>query len=98
MLHFPKYNYNSILKCIVGCCMFTPMGAPMGYGKPKQVCNVVRKWVEDKWNVIVVRWAINQVPTLKPTHEWRHVHTIFKRAFTKNEINFYKWSTKKTYN
>jgi hypothetical protein len=38
-------------------------------GKPRHVCSVVRKWVEDKWNSSVVGWPNNQTPTPRPTHE-----------------------------
>jgi hypothetical protein len=31
---------------------------------PIQVCNAIRKWVGDKWNVSVVGWLNNQAPTL----------------------------------
>ncbi len=35
-------------------------------GKPRQVCNVVKKWTKDKQNVGVVGWANNQVTTIGP--------------------------------
>jgi hypothetical protein len=38
-------------------------------GKPKQVHNAMRKWVDDKQNVGVVGRANNQVPTCGPAHE-----------------------------
>jgi hypothetical protein len=42
----------------------------------------------------------NQVPTPRPTHEWKRAHMMFERTSTKNETNFYlcRWSTKKTCN
>ncbi len=41
---------NNMKKCaIIGC------------GKPSQVCNVVKKWTEDKQNIGVVGWANNQM-------------------------------------
>jgi hypothetical protein len=33
--------------------------AIVGYDKPRWVHNVIRKWVEDKWNVGVVGWINN---------------------------------------
>jgi hypothetical protein len=36
--------------------------AIIGCGKSRWVCNVVKKWAEDKWNVGVVRWTNNQLP------------------------------------
>jgi hypothetical protein len=48
-------------------------------GKPKQyVVNTIRKWVEDKQNVIVVQRTNNQEPTPGPSHERKHARIIFE--------------------
>jgi hypothetical protein len=72
----------------------------IGCDKPKRIHSVVKKWVEDKWNAGVVKWANKQVPTLRLTCEWRHACMIFEGVYTKNEANSYscKQSIKVTYN
>jgi hypothetical protein len=73
--------------------------AIIGCNKSRWVCNVVRKWVEDKWNVGVVGWINNQVPTVEPPHDQRHVQVVSKEAFIRNVKNSYscKRSIKKIY-
>jgi hypothetical protein len=44
--------------------------ATIGCGKPRQTCNVVRKWAKDKWNVVVLGWINNQALTPGLAHEW----------------------------
>ncbi len=61
--------------------------ATVGCGKPRWVCSVVRKWVEDKQNVDVVRWANNQAPTFRLAHEQRCAHMISEGSYTKSETN-----------
>jgi len=58
---FQSNNYDNILKCIAGCCMFILARhwnkwvlTIVGYDKPRWVHNVIRKWLEDKWNVGVI--------------------------------------------
>jgi len=47
--------------------------AIIGCGKPRQVCNVVRKWTKDKQIIGVLRWINNQVPTIGPIQDHKHV-------------------------
>ncbi len=70
--------------------------AIIGCGKSRWVCNVVRKWAEDKWNVGVVRWINNQLPTVGPAQD-QPVHVVSKGAFIRNVKNSYscKQSIKK---
>ncbi len=74
--------------------------------KTRWICNVVRKWVENQWNVAMVGWTNNQVPTLGPTQDQdqRCVHVVSKGvvskgAFIRNVKNpyFCKWSIKEIY-
>jgi hypothetical protein len=78
----------------------TVKGGNKGCGKPRWVCNVVRKWVDNKRNVSVVVQANNQTLALRPAHEWRCVCVISERTFTRREANLCscKRSTKETYN
>jgi hypothetical protein len=57
-------------------------------GKLKQVRNVMRKWIEDKWNNGVVEWVNNQVLALGLAHERRYARMISKGTSTKSEANF----------
>jgi hypothetical protein len=50
---------------------------------------VVRKWADHKQNVGVVGRANNKAFAPGPTHEWKHVCTIFEGTTTKREVNFY---------
>ncbi len=61
----------------------------MGCGKPRQVHSVVRTWINDKQNDGVIRRTNNQAPTLGPTHEHKHVCTIFKGVCIRNEAYSY---------
>ncbi len=74
--------------------------AIIGCGKPRQVCNVVKKWVNDKQNVGVVGRVNNQEPILGPTHEQRRAQAISKGMSTRGEANSYscKWSAKEVCN
>ncbi len=56
--------------------------------KPKWVCNNVRKWIKNKWNVGVVGWVNNQAFTTKLAQDWNPVHITFKGTSTKNVENF----------
>jgi len=42
-------------------------------------------------NENVVGQANNQVPTLGPAHEHKHVHMIFEGAYTINEAKSYSY-------
>jgi len=72
----------------------------IGCGKPRKVCSVARKWAKDKRNASVVRQASNQMPTPRPTHEWKHAHMISKGTSIRSKTNSYscRQSVKKTYN
>jgi hypothetical protein len=72
----------------------------MGCGKPRRVCSVIRKWVNDKQNASVVRRTNNQTHALRPTHEWKCVCVISKGTSTRRETNSYscKQSAKETFN
>jgi hypothetical protein len=74
--------------------------ATIGCGKPRWVCSVVRKWVDDKRNVGVVGWTNNQAHALGLAHEQRLACIIFEGVSTRREANSYsyKHSTKKTCN
>jgi hypothetical protein len=63
--------------------------ATKGCCKPRQIHNVVRKWVDDKQNVGVVGRINNQAHALGPAHERKHVYTIFEGVFTRSETNTY---------
>jgi len=60
----------------------------LGCGKPKQVHNVIIKWVKDKRNVGVLGQINNQMPILGLTHEQKHAHMISKGMFTKSKTTF----------
>jgi hypothetical protein len=59
--------------------------ATIGCGKPRQVCNVIRKWVDDKRNLGVIGQINNQASTPRPTHEQRHVCVISEGTFIQSE-------------
>jgi len=69
-------------------------------GKLRQVCSVIKKWIEDKWNVDVVERVNNQALALGLAHERRYVRMISKGISTKSEANFCscKWFAKEAYN
>jgi hypothetical protein len=69
-------------------------------GKLRWVHSALKKWVDDRWNVSVVKQANNQMLTLIPTHEWRCARTISKWMFTKSETNSCscKWFAKEAFN
>jgi hypothetical protein len=60
----------------------------LGCGKPKQVHNVIIKWVKDKRNVGVLGQINNQMPILGLAHEQKHAHMISKGMFTKSKTTF----------
>jgi hypothetical protein len=72
----------------------------IGCGKPRQVCNALKKWVRDRQKASVVGRTNNQAPALKPTHEQRCVHLIYESTYVKSEANscLCRRFAKKTYN
>jgi hypothetical protein len=86
---FPHKQCN---KCIPKSSMVWPHWhyetwcATVGCGILRWVQNVVRKWVEDKWNEEVLGWTNNQAPIARPTQEWRCACTIFEGAFVRSEV------------
>jgi hypothetical protein len=72
----------------------------IGCGKPRRICNVAKKWAENKQNVGMVRWTNNQAPTPRPTHEQKHARMIFEKTSIKHEANSCscKYPTKEAYN
>jgi hypothetical protein len=62
------------------------------YGIMSQIYNVVRKWVEDKWNERLIKRVNNQTPIAKLAQEWRCVHMTSKGMFARSKVNFYSYS------
>jgi hypothetical protein len=66
----------------------------IGYNEPKQVYDIIRKWIENKWNVSVIGRANNQTFITKLAQYWRCDYMTFEGTSTKNVANFWlcKWS------
>jgi hypothetical protein len=62
------------------------------YGILRQIYNIIRKWVEDKWNERFLKWVNNQAPTAKLAQEWRCAHMTSKGMSTRSEVNFYSYN------
>jgi hypothetical protein len=56
-------------------------------GKPRWVCNALKKWTKDKQNVGVVGWANNQMFVVGPTQDQRHVHMACEGTSIKSVAN-----------
>ncbi len=54
------------------------------YGILSEIYNVVRKWVEDKWNERLIKWVNNQTPTTNLAQEWRCAHMTSKGMFARS--------------
>jgi len=62
--------------------------ATIGCEKSRWVCDVVKKWIEDKRNAGVVGWANHQVPMVGHAHDKKCACVASKGKYPKSLTNF----------